>query len=130
MKIIAIVLLVLLSPSAYGSKPILEGDALACIRGGSPSEAAAVHTILFSNGEQVDVLRPGVLGAWAVLDAKMAHSATFKVDGFTTQTIAFSFKDFPGRDVCFRYDSTKNVWSVGETPPDLCRSCSLNADGT
>ena len=42
----------------------------------------------------------------------------------------FSFKDFPDSDICFRYDNSKETWSVGKTPKNVCQSCSLKSNGT
>ncbi|MFA7443114.1 MAG: hypothetical protein WCZ65_07070 [Lysobacteraceae bacterium] len=130
MKTLALLVLTLLPFSAYGSRPIMKDESLACISGGMPSKPGELHSVSFSNGYEMDVLHPDTLASAVVLKSWKQHSATFKVDGMTTQTINFSFKDFPDSDICFRYDNSKETWSVGRTPKNVCQSCSLKSNGT
>ena len=108
----------------------MKDESLACISGGMPSKAGEMHSVLFSNGFEIDVLRPDTLASAVVLKSSEQHSATFKVGGMTTQKINFSFKDFPDSDVCFRFDNSKGAWSVSRTPKNVCQSCSRKSDGT
>lgn len=120
---------ILLSPSAYASRPIMEDEALACVNGGKSGKTGQVHSIAFSNGYEMDVLRPGTLASMAVLKTAGMYSAAFKVNGVTTQTIDFSFKEFPDTNVCFSYDNAKEAWSISRTPRDVCYACSLVSSG-
>jgi len=129
MKKFVLLLLILLPLSAYASTPILEDEALACVNGGTPARAGDMHTISFSNGYEMDVLRPGTLASMVVLKVAGTHSAVFKVNGAATQTIDFSFKAFPDTNVCFSYDKFKEVWSISRTVRDACHACSLVSRG-
>lgn len=129
MKKFALTILILLSPTVYGSRPIMGDEALACVSGGTPSKAGEMHTVSFSNGYEMDVLRPNSIASMVVLKSSGAYSATFKVDGLTTQTIDFSFKNFPGTNVCFSYDNAREVWSISRTSHDLCHECLLKSRG-
>ncbi len=129
MRTVVLIMLILLSPWAHASRPILEDEALACVNGGTPSKAGQQHSISFSNGYEMDVLRPGTLASMVVLKVAGAHSAVFKVNGAATQTIDFSFKGFPDTNVCFSYDKSKEVWSISRTPRDACYACSLESRG-
>lgn len=130
MRKIALVVLTFLSSSVYGSTPIMEDEALACISGGLPSKAGQAHSVSVNNGDELEVLLPGTLASAFTLKSSEQHSATFKVDGLATQTIKFSFKQFPERDVCFRYDNAKEVWSISGTSESFCDGCLLKIDGT
>ena len=88
-----------------------------------------MHAVSFSNGYEMDVLDPGTLASMAVLKSSGTYSATFKVNGLTTQTIDFSFKGFPDTNVCFSYDKSKEVWSISRTVRDACYACSLVSRG-
>ena len=107
----------------------MKDESLACISGGMPSKAGNMHSVSFSNGRKMDVLRPDMLASVVILKSSEQHSAIFKVDGMATQTINFSFKGFPDGDVCFRYDNSKEAWSVSRTPKNVCQNCSLKSDG-
>ena len=127
MRIIATIVLVVLSSSAYGSRPYVEGDAIACIRGGQPVEAA--HTVSFNNEKPV-ALTADILGSLVRLEASKTYTATFKAGDSTVQEITFSFKDYPTNGVCLHYDNANKAWSIGQTVFDLCHSCLDNTDGT
>ena len=129
MRTLVLVMLILLSPWAHASRPIMEDEALACVSGGTPARTGEIHTVSFSNGYEMDVLRPGTLASMVVLKSSGTYSATFKVNGLTTQTIDFSFKGFPDTNVCFSYDKSKEVWSISRTPRDVCYACSLESRG-
>ena len=131
MKTLALLALTLLSLSAYGSRPIMQDESVACISGGMPNKAGETHSVSLNNGyETGHLLDPYTLASALVLKSSEQHSATFKIDGIATQTINFSFKDFPDSDVCFRYDNTKQAWSISRIPRGLCGSCSRKSDGT
>lgn len=127
MKKFVLIMLILLSPPVYASRPIMQDEALACVNGGTPSKAGEMHTVSFSNGYEMDVLRPNSLASMVVLKSSETYSATFKVDGLLAQTINFSFKGFPDTNVCFSYDKSKEVWSISRTPRDACYACSLKS---
>jgi hypothetical protein len=124
MRTFALLIMSFLAFSAYGSRPIMGDEALACISGGMPSKVGEMHGVSFNNGYELDALRPGTFASAAVLKSAKQHSATFMVDGLITQTINFSFNDFPGSDVCFRYDNREKIWSVSKTERNFCQSCS------
>lgn len=130
MRTLALAILIFLSLPAYGSRPIMEDESLACVSGGTPGKAGEIHTVSFNDGDELNVLGRGTIASAAVLKSSEQHSAAFKIDGSTTQTISFNFEDFPDRDVCFRYDASQRVWSVSGAPRNVCQSCSLKADGT
>ena len=131
MKKLALLALSFLSLSAYGSRPIMEDESQACMSGGTPSKTGEIHSVSFFNGHEMeDVLDPYTLASASTLKSSEQHSATFKVDGLTTQTINFSFTDSPDSDVCFRYSNAKEAWSISRIPKDMCQSCSRKSDGT
>jgi hypothetical protein len=125
MRAFVFIVLVLLSPAVCASRPIMQDEALACVNGGTPSKTGELHTISFSNGYEMDVLRPNSLAYMVVLKSSGTYSATFKVDGLATQTIDFSFNGFPENNVCFSYDKSKEIWSMSRTSRDACYACSL-----
>jgi hypothetical protein len=108
----------------------MKDESLACIGGGMPSKAGEMHSVSFNNGHEMDVLRPDTLASAVVLKSSEQHSATFKVGGMATQTINFRFKEFPDSDVCFRYDNSKEAWSVSRASKNACQSCLPKSDGT
>lgn len=130
MRAIALVVLAFLPFLANASTPIMEDEALACISGGLPSKAGQAHSVSINNGDELEVLLPGTLASAFTLKSAERHTATFKVDGLTTQTISFGFKKMPARDVCFRYDKSKEVWSISDAAAGMCGDCSLESDGT
>lgn len=129
MRTVVLIMLILLSPWAHASRPLMEDEALACVNGGTPARAGDIHTISFSNGYEMDALRPGTLASMAVLKSSGTYSATFKVNGLTTQMIDFSCKGFPDTNVCFSYDKSKEAWSISRTVRDACYACSLVSRG-
>ncbi len=129
MRTVVLIMLILLSPWAHASRPILEDEALACVNGGTPARAGDMHTISFSNGYEMDILRPGTLASMVVLKSSGTYSATFKVNGLITQTIDFSYKGFPDTNVCFSYDKSQEAWSISRTVRDMCYACSQERRG-
>jgi hypothetical protein len=129
MRKLVLLILILLSPTVFASRPIMEDEVLACVNDGTPAKVGEMHTISFSNGYEMDVLRPGTLMSMAVLKSPRAYSATFKVNGLTIQKIDFDFKDYPDSNACFTYDNSKEYWSISRTPRDMCYACSLKRRG-
>lgn len=123
MRTLALALMSFLAFSAYGSRPLMGDEAMACISGGTPGEVGEMHVVSFNNGHELDALRPGTFASAVVLKSAEQHSAAFMVDGVITQTISFSFNDSPGRDVCFRYDNHEKIWSVSKTERNFCQGC-------
>lgn len=107
----------------------MEDEALVCVNGGTPTKAGEMHTISFSNGYEMDALRPGAIASIAVLKSSGEYSATFKVNGSTIQKIDFSFKDHPDSNACFTYDNSKEYWSISRTVRDMCYACSPKRRG-
>ena len=129
MRIVATIFLVVLSSSAYASRPYVEGDALACIRQGQSIGASAAHTVSFNNENSV-ALTPDALGSSVLLKASDTYSAKFKVGDSTVQEITFSFKDYSSNSVCFHYDKANQTWLIDQTDFDLCHSCIEPTYGT
>ena len=130
MRTLALATLSLFSLSAHGSRPIMEDESLACISGGTPDRAGELHSVSFNNEDELlHVLNQNTLASAVVLKSSEQHSAVFKIDGLTTQTIKFRFNEFSGSGVCFRYDNSKRIWTIGETPANMCQNCSLGSDG-
>lgn len=127
MKTIALAVLMLLAPLAHASTPIMGDESLACISGGTPGKPGQKHDVSFSNGYQMGVLSPDTLVSFAVLKTVGTYSATFKVNGVATQVIRFRFQDSPGTDVCFRYDSIREVWGISRIRHDLCQACAAGS---
>ncbi|MCR6663795.1 MAG: hypothetical protein NVV60_11805 [Luteimonas sp.] len=131
MRTLALAILLLLSLSAHGSRPIMEDEAVACISGGTPGRSGELHSVSFNDGEELpDILGPDTLASAVVLKSSERHSAVFKVDDLTTQTIYFRFNQISGNNVCFRYDNPRKIWTIGETPAGMCQDCSLGRNGT
>ena len=131
MKTLVLAILSVISLSAHGSQPITGDESQACVSGGTPERAGQLHSVLLGKEpELMDVLNPNIIAYAVLLNPSEQHSAVFKVDGLTTQTIEFNFNRFPGRDVCFRYDNTKRIWTISETPKNMCRDCSADSHGS
>src|SRR5690606_982225 len=126
MRTFALLIMSFLAFSAYGSRPIMGDEALACISGGMPSKVGEMHGVSFNNGYELDALRPGTFASAAVLKSAKQHSATFMVDGLITQTI--NLRKLPRQAHNAKVELSSYCWrtSAGvRSPRESCGRSSL-----
>lgn len=64
MRKLVLLILILLSPTVYASRPITEDEVLACVNGGTPAKAAPRHACANDNSQIVGDIQSNIKGEW------------------------------------------------------------------